>query len=46
MVWGLTWWVPSVCLTYLGRMKRPDVRMAWREKVSFTAIILLARSPY
>lgn len=33
MVWGLTWWVPSVCLTYLGRMKRPDVRMAWREKV-------------
>lgn len=35
MVWGLTFWCPSICLTHLGRMKRPDVRMAWREKVSF-----------
>lgn len=34
IVWLLTWWCPSVCLTHLGRMKRPDVRMAWREKVS------------
>lgn len=33
IVWLLTWWIPSPCLTYLGRMKRPDVRMAWREKV-------------
>lgn len=34
IVWALTWWIPSFCLTHLGRMKRPDVRMAWREKVS------------
>lgn len=34
MVWCLTFWCPSVCLKHLGRMKRPDVRMAWREKVS------------
>ncbi|GAA5984815.1 hypothetical protein JCM5350_004246 [Sporobolomyces pararoseus] len=39
MVWGLTWWVPSVCLTYLGRMKRPDVRMAWREKLALCMLI-------
>lgn len=35
IVWALTWWIPSITLKYLGRMKRPDVRMAWREKVSF-----------
>lgn len=33
IVWACTWWIPSFLLTYLGRMKRPDVRMAWREKV-------------
>lgn len=31
-VWALTWWIPSFLLRYVGRMKRPDVRMAWREK--------------
>ncbi|GAA6010875.1 hypothetical protein JCM11491_004577 [Sporobolomyces phaffii] len=39
MVWGLTWWVPSVCLTHIGRMKRPDVRMAWREKLALCMLI-------
>lgn len=43
MVWALTWWIPSICLKYLGRMKRPDVRMAWREKVS--ALLLLSSEP-
>lgn len=33
LVWALTWWVPTPALTYIGRMKRHDVRMAWREKV-------------
>lgn len=33
LVWALTWWIPSITLKYLGRMKRPDVRLAWREKV-------------
>ncbi|CAH0021869.1 unnamed protein product [Clonostachys rhizophaga] len=32
-VWCLTWWIPSTALRYIGRMKRPDVRMAWREKL-------------
>ncbi|BGP13252.1 hypothetical protein JCM10213_004978 [Rhodosporidiobolus nylandii] len=39
MVWALTWWVPSICLTHLGRMKRPDVRMAWREKLALCMLI-------
>jgi len=46
MVWGLTWWVPSICLTYLGRMKRPDVRMAWREKVSLKLITCFSTTLY
>ena len=34
IVWTCTWMIPTFALTYVGRMKRPDVRMAWREKVS------------
>ena len=41
VVWALTFWIPSFVLRYVGRMKRPDVRMAWREKVVLCAIILL-----
>ncbi|KAI1450134.1 glycosyltransferase family 2 protein [Annulohypoxylon stygium] len=40
-VWALTWWIPSFALTHIGRMKRPDVRMAWREKFVLVFIILL-----
>lgn len=36
--WGLTWWVPGFCLGWCG-MKRPDIRMAWREKVALCIII-------
>lgn len=32
-VWATTWWIPSFLLRFIGRMKRPDVRMAWREKL-------------
>lgn len=32
-VWALTFWIPSFVLKFIGRMKRPDVRMAWREKL-------------
>ncbi|BGP29363.1 hypothetical protein JCM10296v2_001102 [Rhodotorula toruloides] len=39
IVWMLTFWVPTPCLTYLGRMKRPDVRMAWREKLALCMLI-------
>lgn len=40
-VWLLTWWIPSPILRYVGRMKRPDVRQAWREKVVLVFLILL-----
>jgi chitin synthase len=37
LTWFLTWWVPGILLSTVGRMKRKDVRMAWREKVSVKA---------
>jgi chitin synthase len=40
-VWGVTFWIPSFVLRYIGRMKRPDVRMAWREKVVLVLLIFL-----
>jgi len=41
IVWMLTFWIPSFLLRYIGRMKRPDVRMAWREKLVLVWMILL-----
>lgn len=38
-VWALTFWIPSPLLRFVGRMRRPDVRMAWREKVVLCMII-------
>jgi chitin synthase len=40
-VWAVTFWMPSPLLKYVGRMKRPDVRMAWREKFVLVFLILL-----
>lgn len=40
-VWALTFWIPSPLLQWVGRMKRPDVRMAWREKLVLVLLILL-----
>ncbi|KAF2650420.1 glycosyltransferase family 2 protein [Lophiostoma macrostomum CBS 122681] len=40
-VWFITWWMPSPALKYIGRMKRPDVRFAWREKIVLVLVILL-----
>ncbi|KAF9890737.1 hypothetical protein FE257_005603 [Aspergillus nanangensis] len=40
-VWALTFWIPSFVLRFIGRMKRPDVRMAWREKFVLVFLILL-----
>ncbi|KAI7827241.1 family 2 glycosyltransferase, partial [Kickxella alabastrina] len=37
--WMVTWWIPSPLLQFCGRMGRPDVRMAWREKVAICVII-------
>ena len=38
--WCLTWWIPTPCIKMCG-MKRPDVIMAWREKVALVLIILI-----
>ncbi|KAF3937432.1 hypothetical protein ABW19_dt0208553 [Dactylella cylindrospora] len=40
-VWAFTFWIPSFLLRYIGRMKRPDVRFAWREKVVMFFLILV-----
>lgn len=40
IVWLCTWWIPSFLLHHVGRMKRPDVRFAWREKVTICLLIL------
>lgn len=40
-VWATTFWIPSFLLTYLGRMKRPDIRLAWREKFTIFFLIFL-----
>jgi chitin synthase len=37
--WLTTWWIPSFILSCCG-MKRPDVQLAWREKVALNIIVL------
>ena len=37
--WLLTWWIPTPCLTYVGRMKRMDIRQAWREKLALIWLV-------
>ncbi|KAJ1788397.1 hypothetical protein LPJ59_005547, partial [Coemansia sp. RSA 2399] len=39
ITWMLTWYLPTPFLKWCGRMRRPDVRMAWREKVAICVII-------
>lgn len=41
IVWLVTFWMPNFLLKYLGRMKRPDVQLAWREKVTIFWLIFL-----
>ena len=40
ITWMLTWWIPSFLLVKLGGMKRPDVRLAWREKVAIFMMVM------
>jgi len=35
----LTFWIPGFMLSGIGGMKRPDVRQAWREKLTINLII-------
>ncbi|KAI0371480.1 chitin synthase [Pilatotrama ljubarskyi] len=41
VVWATTWWIPSFALSKIGRMKRPDIQLAWREKVTIFWLIFL-----
>lgn len=41
LVWALTFYIPNFTLSKLGGMKRPDVQMAWREKVALCMLIFL-----
>ena len=42
LVWTLTFWIPDFLVRYLGRMKRKDVRIVWREKVAINMLIWLS----
>ncbi|KAL1408451.1 Chitin synthase, class 5 [Vanrija albida] len=35
----LTWWCPDFFLDKIGRMKRQDIRQAWREKLAINLLI-------
>ncbi|KAJ6568375.1 glycosyltransferase family 2 protein [Mycena vulgaris] len=41
IVWGLTFYIPSFLMKLVGRMKRPDVRLAWREKLAIFLLIFI-----
>ncbi|WAQ87615.1 hypothetical protein PtA15_8A520 [Puccinia triticina] len=42
LVWALTFYVPNFLLAWIGRMKRPDVRLAWREKLAINEFVYSA----
>ena len=42
VVWLLTWYVPDFAIKTIGRIKRPDVRTAWREKFAINLCIWLS----
>ncbi|KAI8928600.1 chitin synthase-domain-containing protein [Entophlyctis helioformis] len=41
ITWSLTWWIPTCCIATVFGKRRPDVQMAWREKVALCVIIFL-----
>lgn len=40
LTWFFTWWIPSFILRCCG-MRREEVRMAWREKITINILIFL-----
>jgi chitin synthase len=44
LVYLFTWFVPDFLIRVLGRIKRKDVRMAWREKLAINMMIWLSCS--
>ncbi|KAK0460456.1 glycosyltransferase family 2 protein [Desarmillaria tabescens] len=39
LCWMLTFWMPNPLLRWVGRMKRMDIRQAWREKLALNMLI-------
>ena len=39
LVYLLTFYIPDILIKWIGRMKRPDIRVAWREKFAINLII-------
>ncbi|CAO2653427.1 Nn.00g028380.m01.CDS01 [Neocucurbitaria sp. VM-36] len=42
IVYMLTWFIPDFLIRYVGRIKRKDVRIAWREKLAINMLIWLS----
>ncbi|KAI9807642.1 MAG: hypothetical protein M1825_005583 [Sarcosagium campestre] len=42
VVWLLTFYIPDFVVRLVGRMKRKDVRQAWREKLAINLLIWLS----
>ena len=42
VVWAITFYVPTFMIRYIGRMKRPDMQIAWREKLAINVLIWFA----
>ncbi|KAH9870884.1 hypothetical protein J1614_006456 [Plenodomus biglobosus] len=42
IVYCMTWFIPDFAIRILGRIKRKDVRMAWREKLAINMLIWLS----
>ncbi len=42
LVWLLTFYIPDFLVNWVGRMKRKDVRIAWREKFAINLLIWLS----
>jgi chitin synthase len=42
IVYALTFYIPDVFIKWMGRIKRKDVRLAWREKLAINLLIWLS----
>ncbi|KAK5087007.1 hypothetical protein LTR05_004178 [Lithohypha guttulata] len=42
LVYLLTWYLPDFTIRFVGRMKRKDIRVAWREKLAINLLIWLS----
>ncbi|KAL4780367.1 chitin synthase ChsE [Aspergillus varians] len=42
LVWLLTFYIPTPAIRYIGRMKRPEIQVAWREKFAINLLIWLS----